>query len=135
MRGRGLESRCVSGTRFTFGVAAAQQFVGAVLNPAGHIGVGRPAVGRIVFEAAVLGRIVRRRDDDAVGEMILAGAVVNQDGARNDRRGRHAVIGLDERLDAVGGEHFERGALGRGGQRMGVFAHVKRSVDAAGCRR
>ena len=32
------------------------------------VGVGRAAVRRVVLEAAVLGRIVRRRDDDAVGQ-------------------------------------------------------------------
>ena len=39
-----------------------------VLDPARDVGVGRAAVGRVVLEAAVLGRVVRRRDDDAVGE-------------------------------------------------------------------
>ena len=32
--------------------------VGLVLDPAGHVGVGRAAVGRVVLEAAVLGRVV-----------------------------------------------------------------------------
>ena len=32
------------------------------------VGVGRAAVGRVVLEAAVLGRVVRRRDDDPVGQ-------------------------------------------------------------------
>ena len=44
----------------------------ALLDPAGDVGVGRPAIGRIVFEAAILGRIVRRRDDDAVGQAVVA---------------------------------------------------------------
>ena len=30
--------------------------------------IRRPAVRRVVLEAAILGRVVRRRDDDAVGE-------------------------------------------------------------------
>ena len=60
-------------------ISAAQQFVGPVLDPVRHVGVGGATVGRIVLEAAVLGRIVRRRDDDAVGEMLLAAAVVDED--------------------------------------------------------
>ena len=37
------------------------------------VGVRRAAVGRVVLEAAILGRIVRRRDDDAVREVLLCG--------------------------------------------------------------
>jgi hypothetical protein len=42
--------------------------VRAVLDPPGHLGVGGPAVGRVVLEPAVVGRGVRRGDHDAVGE-------------------------------------------------------------------
>ncbi len=45
-----------------------------------YVTSGRPAVRRIVFEAAILGRIVRGRDDNAVGEPCLPSAVVLQDG-------------------------------------------------------
>ena len=73
---------------------------------------------------------MRRRDDDAVGQVLLAAAVVDEDGPRDDRRRRDAVVALDDRLDAVGGQHFQRGALGRAGQRVRVLAHVERAVDA-----
>ena len=36
-------------------------------DPLRDVGVGGAAVGRVVFEAAVFGGIVRGRDDDAVG--------------------------------------------------------------------
>ncbi len=104
----------------------------------GDVGVGGAAVGRVVLEAAILGRIVRRRDDDAVGEMLLAAAVVDENGARDDGRRRDAVVALDDGLDAVGRQHFEGGALGRRGQRVRVLAHVERAVGAlavAGSRR
>ena len=42
------------------------------------VAFGRAAIGRIVFESAVMGRIVRRGDDDAVGKPGLASAVVGQ---------------------------------------------------------
>ena len=32
-------------------------------------------------------------------------------------------------FDAVGGEHFQGGALGRAGQGVGVLAHEERAVD------
>ena len=47
--------------------ARRQQRVGNPLDVARHVDVGRPAVGRIIFEAAILRWIVRRRDDDSVG--------------------------------------------------------------------
>jgi hypothetical protein len=48
--------------------AAFEQEVGARLDPSGDLRIGRPAVRRVVLEAAALGRIVRWRDDDAVGK-------------------------------------------------------------------
>ena len=111
-------------------IVSAQQFVGAILHPARHVGIGRAAVGRIVFEAAVLRRIVRRRDDDAIGETGFASAIVNEDGTRDDRRRRHAIVALDDRLDIFGGQNFQRGALRGRGQGVRVLAHVQRAVDA-----
>ena len=69
--------RVLSGKRDALhaGAAPAEQLVGAVLHPAGYVGVGGAAIGRVVLEAAVLRRIVRRRDDDAVREVLLAAAV------------------------------------------------------------
>ena len=129
VRGRRLDGR---GERHALhaAVAAPQQLVGPVLDPLGHVGVGRAAVGRVVLEAAVLGRIVRRRDDDAVREVLLAAAVVDEDGSRDDRRRRHAVVALDDGLDPVGRQDLKRGALGRRGQRVRVLAHVERAVRA-----
>ena len=110
-------------------VAVTQEPVGPLLDPLRHVGVGRATVRRVVLEAAVLGRVVRRRDDDAVREMPGATAVVHEDRARDDRCRRHALIALDDRLHAVGGEHLERRALSRLGQCVGVLPHVERAVD------
>ena len=46
-----------------------EQLVRALLNPARDVGVGGTAVRRVVLEPAVLGRVVRGRDDDPVGEV------------------------------------------------------------------
>src|SRR6516225_11693115 len=43
---------------FNFGIAFSQKLVGPVLDPVGYIDIGRPAIGRIVFEAAILWRIM-----------------------------------------------------------------------------
>ena len=115
-------------------VACGEQLVGARGDPTGGVGVGRAAVGRVVLEAAVLGRVVRRRDDDAVGEIgpargPRAVSVVAEDGVR-DRRGRRvAVVGVDEHGDVVGREDLERGRPRRLGQGVGVTPEEQRSVD------
>src|SRR6185503_18775155 len=55
------------------------QRVRAVLDPLRRVGVGRAAVRRVVLEPAVLGRVVRGCDDDAVGQTRRAPAVVGED--------------------------------------------------------
>ena len=118
--------------------ARAQELVGARLHDVGDVGVGRPAVGRVVLEAAVARRVVRGRDDDAVGEPAgrCASVVVREDRARQRGRGREAgaarlgVVGREEGLDAVRGEDLEGRLLRgrRGGVR--VDAEKERPRDA-----
>ena len=79
----------------------AQQFVGPILNPLRHVGLGRAPVGRVVFEATVLRRIVRGGDHDAVRQPPLPAPVVNEDGARDGGCGCHTLVRLNERLDHV----------------------------------
>src|SRR4029077_16268753 len=45
----------------------AEKVVGFRFDPLGYVRIGRSPVRRIVFEATVVRRIVRRRDYDAVG--------------------------------------------------------------------
>ena len=128
MRGR-APARPRTGMRLTAARPLAQQLVGALLHPPGHVGVGGPAVGRVVLEAAVLGRVVRGRDHDAVREMRGAAAVVHENRVRDHRGRGHAVVALDDGLDPVGGQHLERGALGGPRYRVGVLAEEERPVD------
>ena len=58
---------------FHVAVAVAQKFIRAILYPGGDIGIGGAAIGRVVLEAAVCRRIVRRRDHDSVGRELLCG--------------------------------------------------------------
>ncbi len=110
-------------------VGSAQQLVGAILNPAGNVAFRRPAVGRVVLEAAVLGRIVRGRDDDAVRQPVLAPTVVNQNGPRDHRRRCETVRAGYECVDAVGCKNLEGRALRRWRDRMSVLTHEQRSGD------
>ena len=72
-------------------IVLAQQRIGARLNPARHVGVGRPAVRRVVLEAAILRRVVRRRDDDAVRQPVRAAAVVHENRPRYRRCRRETI--------------------------------------------
>jgi hypothetical protein len=111
------------------GVVAAQQFVGTILYPACHVDIGGPAVGRVVFEAAVLRRIVGRRDRDAIGQSILSPAIVNENRMRDHRYRRYAVVWLNNRFHTVCRQNFNGCALRGTGQRMRILAHVERAVD------
>ena len=69
VRGRGFEGSLEIDSLNAF-VALREQFVRAVLNPVGDVGVGRSSVRRIVFEPAIGGRVVRRSDNDAVCQIL-----------------------------------------------------------------
>ena len=101
--------------------------VGGLFDLARHVGVGRTAMRRIVFVAAILGRIVRRRDDDAIGKPAGSALVVAQDRMRDDRRRRVAAALVDHDVDAVGGKHFHRAGQRRLGERMGIDADEQRA--------
>ena len=108
-------------------VTAAQQLVRAVLNPVGDVGVGWSAVGRIVFETAVGGRVVRRGDDDTVRKSFRATPVVSKDGVRNDRSRREAVVALNKCFYPVSGQNLQCDSLRGSGKRVRVFAHKQRA--------
>ena len=111
-------------------IAVAQQFVGTGRNPLRDVHVGRAAIGRIVLEPTVLWWVVRRRDDDAVGEAVGAAVIVHQDRPRDDRSWRHAVVALNDGLDVVGCQDLQRRALSRPGNGMCVLAHEERTAGA-----
>src|SRR5580692_2356792 len=121
---------CREGNSLDTRVIAAQQFIGSILDPLSHMSVGRSAIGRVVFETTILRRIVGWSDHDAIGEMIFAIAVVDEDGARDDRRRSYFVIFLDDGFHAVRGQHLERGTLRGSGQRVRVFAHIEWAIRA-----
>src|SRR5262249_57128732 len=116
----GLESR-LEGRAVHLLVAALDQGIGALLNPGRGLAVCRPSIGRVVFAAAIGRGIVRWRQDDAICESGLASTIVDENSTRNDGGGRYPVVALDNRLDTVGREHFEGGALGGSRRGVGIF--------------
>ena len=99
-----------------------EQAVGTRLDPSGDGRIRRTARRRVVLEAAIFRRIVRRREDNAVGKPLRAAAVVGEDGVRDDGRRGVAVVGVDHRHNVVRDEHLQRGDEGRLGKGVGVDA-------------
>src|SRR5258708_21103742 len=95
-----------------------------------HFGISRAAVGRVVLEAAILGRIVRRRDNDAISQVFLASAVVNENGSRDHRRRSYTFTFLDDRFHVVRRQHFQRGRLRGSGDPVRVFSHIEWAVGS-----
>src|SRR6266446_1195161 len=95
-----------------------------------YISVGRPAVGRVVLEAAVLRRVVRWCDDDAIGQSLLAAAVMDNNGARNNWRRGYPILALDNSLGEVGREHLKSGSLRRAGESVSILAQIEWAISA-----
>ena len=87
--------------------------VRAAFNFARRVQIRAAAVRPVVFEAAVRGRIVRRGDNHAVGEVRAARLVRRKNRARDRGRRRHAVLLLNVRLHAVRGQDAKRRLLRR----------------------
>ncbi len=84
----------------------------------------------IVLEPAVLRRVVRGGEDNAVGETLASLAIVDKDCPRHDRRRSHAVVLLDDGVHIIAGEDFERRALGGPGKRVRIPPHEQRAIGA-----
>ncbi len=142
--GRVCRSSRHFGNPLHVGVAGSEQFVGTVRYPACGVGVGRSTVWRVVLEAPITRRVVRRRDDDAIRVPNAIGSVVRQDRQR-DRRCRHKTIrSVNHHRHAVRGQNFERRGMCRFGQGVSVLTDEQRSLDplagsvltdGLGCRR
>src|SRR6185369_17497030 len=94
-------------------VSRPQQLVSSILDPTGGDRVGWSTVRWVVFEAAILRWIMRRRHHDAVRQVRFAVAVVNQDRSGDDWRGSDAAVLLNQRLNLIRSQYFERRALRR----------------------
>ena len=109
---------------------AGQQLVGAILDDRGDLRAGWAAVGRVVLEPAVLGRIVRRGDHDPVGQAVVAPVVVDEDGPGQRGRRRVPVPAVHQHGDLVGRQDLQRGHERGLGQAVGVPAEEQRAGGA-----
>jgi hypothetical protein len=110
----------------------AQQVVGAAGDPSGGVGVGRAAARRVVLEAAVPGWVVRRGDDDPVGQSVGSAPVGREDRVADRGGGGVAVGRVDQDGHVVGREDLQSARPCRLGQGMGVPAEEERAVVPLG---
>ena len=108
---------------------AREELVRPVLDPPGDHRIRWPSVRGVVLEPAVARWIMRRRDDDAVGQTAGAPAVVDEDRMRNGRRRRVLVAGGQHDVHTVCGEHFDRGCERRPRQGVRVRPCEQGPVD------
>jgi len=111
--------------------AACQQIVGRALDRPCRRGIGRSAMWRTILEATVSRRVVRRRDDDPVGQPARPRPVVAKDGMRDERRWCKTLVGIDHRCHAAGDQHLDHRAQRGSRQCVRVDTDEQRAVDAA----
>ena len=92
-----------------------------------------PTIGWIVFEPTVVGRIVRRRDNDSVSKTGASPTVVHKNRVRNNG-GRCVFIPLREHdLHPVRGQDFKRACDRRHGKGMRIHAKKERTINLVLC--
>ncbi len=99
------------------------------LDPGGDIRFRRSAVRGIVFESAVMWRIVGGRDHDPVGKSRLSPAIVCQNCMGDGRRWRVFIPLRQHDFHAVCGQYFKRAGKRGHRQGMGVHAQEERTID------
>lgn len=113
-------------------VAAFKIFVGFRLNPAGYRCFGRTAVGRVILEAAVAGRIVRRGDHYAVRQAFSTSRIPAQNSVRNGGSGGKCPARGNAYSHIVGDQHFQSRTEGSFGKRVRIPTQKERPVNAVG---
>ena len=109
--------------------AVLEKLVCLRFDPIGDDVFRRPAVWGVVLEAAVMGRIVRGRDYDAVGESCLASAVVCENRVGDNRRRGIFILLRDHDIHPVGRQHLQRAGKSRHRKRVRVHTEKQRSID------
>jgi hypothetical protein len=93
--------------------AALQKLVCLGFDPTGDDVLPPTAVWRVILKPAVMGRIVRRRDHDSIGESGLASAVVPENSERNSRCWGIFVPFRQHDFNSVSSQHFQRAGKSR----------------------
>ena len=95
--------------------AILQKLIRPGFDPTGHANVGGPAVGWVVLESSVVGRVVRGRNDNAIRQAGSTLTVISQYRVRDRRGGRVFIILGQHDVNAICRQDFQRaGASGHG---------------------
>ena len=105
-----------------------EQFIGAIFDNLGHVGIRRAAVWRIVLDTTVFRRVVGRRDHNTVSQR-TALFVMHQNRIGNRRRRGEAVFFLNDDVDAVCRQHFQYGNESRFGECVRVLPDIAWAGD------
>ena len=112
-----------------------ENFVRALSDPRGRIGVRGAAVRGVVLESTVTRRVVAGGDDDTVGQpfpsrsQVLGCTVCTKNRHRN-RRGRSVGTAcVDANINVICGQDFQGGAPCGFAERVSVAANEERAVE------
>ena len=100
--------------------ARTQNLVGARGDRPSGIGIGRATVRRVVLEPAVAGRVMRRGNDDPVGQTRGLALVVPQDGMAHCRSRGVPVTRIHSHYNTIGGQNLQCAGPRGFGERVGV---------------
>ena len=95
----------------------------------GYARVRRSAVRGVVLEASIIGRIVRGRDHNSIGEAGGPRPIETQNGVGNGRRGSEPAGGVHHHVNPIGRENFQRGHKTALRKSMRVLADKERAFD------
>ena len=104
--------------------------IGSILYDAGRFRSGRSSFRGIVFEPAVLWRVMGWGNDYSIGKPSSSAPVVCEYGMGNDGSGGISKTLLHHDVYLIGGKHLDRGGKRRLGKGMGIHSHEEGAVDA-----
>ena len=84
---------------------------------------------RVVLEAAIARRIMRRRDHNAVGKTRFPAFVVREDRVRDRGRRSILVVLREHDFHAVCSQDLQSGCESRHGEGMRIHAEEQRAID------
>ena len=112
-----------------------EDFVGALSDPRGRVGVRGSTVRRVVLESAVTRRVVAGGDDDTVGQSLprraqVLGCTICAEDRHGNRRGRSVGTAcVDANINVISGQDLQSSAPCGFAERMSVATNEERAIE------
>ena len=132
VRRRGVKSLLV-GNPFHSLKTGIEKLVRLRLNPTCDAGLRRPSVRRIVLEAAIMGRIMRRGDHNAIGKSGSSSTIVRENRVGDDGRRSKFFLLCKHDFHPICRQHFQSAGKSGRRERMRVHAEEQRAIDFLLC--